>query len=709
MGKSGTDSFDLLSSQVKQWVWKQGWSALKDIQERTIPLVLSEKTDVIVCAATAGGKTEAVFLPILSKLCEESSTTGYSVLYISPLRALINDQAQRLTDMTKGIDISITPWHKDVALNKKERSIKNPAGILIITPESLESMLARKSEVLQSAFMHLRYIVVDELHSFIGAERGIQLQSLMSRMEAITQHHIPRIAMSATLSNLMLVKHFLRPNEDYPCNFCVDDHSTHEVKLQIKEYLVTPKVNVLQEIAKDLFTKLRGTNNLVFTNSRDTCELLSNNLGQLSECHHVPNEFWAHHGNISKEWRERIETELKIGRLPVTTICTSTLELGIDIGKVKSIAQIGCALSVSGLRQRLGRSGRRNEPSVLRIYSVDYENEHAMSGLRFRLVQNIAAVELLKQHQYEAPHLGNKHLSTLIQQTLSLLMQYGGLYAKDLWLLLCECGPFKISAEVFKDLLHALGAQDVLTQTSSGILHIGKKGSQIVERYDFYTAFNTNREFSVVDYESNGLIGTLQRLPEVGSTFVLAGRCWEVMTVNARLGILKVSETQKVGDLYFENESIDVDAIITSMMKKVYESTVSYDYLDSEAVNQLIQARKSYFEMLLNTNDFVRLDKKDMYFTWAGSRVNRTIALIAKKLLDVDCSYDAISVRSLTYKDVARLIKMEKPDGQSLAPLYPRWVKERNKYDYLLTDQLLDIEFASSQIDVDGAWRVLMQ
>ena len=145
MGQTSS-SFSLLDEKVQKWVWRQGWSSLKDIQENSIPIVLSQDNDVIISAATAGGKTEAAFLPILTSILRDRVSFGYQVLYISPLKALINDQYRRLADMTADMGIDVIPWHGDIDVSRKNRSLKDPNGIVIITPESLESFLINRTK-----------------------------------------------------------------------------------------------------------------------------------------------------------------------------------------------------------------------------------------------------------------------------------------------------------------------------------------------------------------------------------------------------------------------------------------------------------------------------------------------------------------------------------------------------------------------------------
>ncbi len=196
---SSDQRIEKLNPKVLRWIWQQGWSQLKPIQLNSIEPIMSGDTDVVISAATAGGKTEAAYLPILSRLlCEDSKGRGFKVLSLSPLKSLINDQTRRLEEMCRDLEIEVTPWHGDVPQSRKQGVVKHPDGILVTTPESLEAMMALKGPWLREAFAPLQYVVIDELHSFLGSERGKQLQSLLDRLELVIGRKIPRIAMSAT-------------------------------------------------------------------------------------------------------------------------------------------------------------------------------------------------------------------------------------------------------------------------------------------------------------------------------------------------------------------------------------------------------------------------------------------------------------------------------------------------------------------------------
>lgn len=705
-----SSSFELLHEKVQNWIWKQGWTSLKEIQENTIPIVLKGDCDVIISAATAGGKTEAAFLPILSNILSRSlDSYGYDVLYISPLKALINDQYRRLLDLTKGLNINVTPWHGDISMSVKNKSVRNSSGILIITPESLESFLLNRYSDVNLVFSKLRYIVIDELHAFIGNERGKQLQSLLSRIELITGKTTPRIAMSATFSNYDFIKHFLRQDESLECFIPNQGDGKHEIRLIIKNYLQEECTK--EEIANEIFTKLRGTNNLVFANSRLETELYAVLLREMSDKQCVPNEFHIHHGNLSKIERENVEKELQLGLTPITSICTSTLELGIDIGKVKSIAQIGVANSVSSLRQRLGRSGRRNEPSILRIFSVENsESSGLLYDLRTNLVQNIAVIELLREHKYESPNIGKFHLSTLIQQILSLLASYSGFYPKEGWDFLCNKGAFKnVTPTLFLMLLKSLGENNVISQLNNGQIIIGKEGEKILGKLDFYTAFTVQDNFIVISLSDTKTLGEISFLPKIGDVIILAGRRWQVKNIDTKKSRIYVNLAMSGGNVYFELNGTNIDSIITKKMKEIYTDNIYYPYLDikTNCHYELDEARKFFRDNNMDKSPFIQYGEVSILMTWEGVTINRTISLISEYMFGKRVGYNELMLIGITQEDINKILFHNKPKLKQLASLVNRNNKIKQKYDYLLSDELLNMEYGRAYLNLDKAWEIL--
>ena len=515
--------------------------------------------------------------------------------------------------------------------------------------------------------------------------------------------------MSATFSDYETIKSFLREDEALPCSIPPQGESNHEIKLLVKTYIPTKEKSVVEDISKELFARLRGSNNLVFANSRHETEEYAVKLSDMSDENDVPNEFRVHHGSLSKIERETVEHELQQGIHPLTAICTSTMELGVDIGKVKSIAQIGSATSVSGLRQRLGRSGRRNEPSILRVLSAE-TGEGILFDLKANLVQNIAVIELLKEHKYETPNINSYHLSTLIQQLLSVIAQFGGFYPKEGWQFLCTKGAFKnVTPTMFLSLLKALGDKDVVSQLDNGQIIIGKEGEKLLKKPDFYVAFQSPKDYSVINKYNSKRLGTIQYLPPKDVQIVLAGRRWIVVGINEHGQTIYVSQVKSGGKAFFGGEGAEIDKIIVEKMRDIYLSNDSYPYLDirTEANKYLEQARLCFNNNELSSHSFLQYGNRDLFFTWGGWKINRTISLMAQLYLDKKCGFSALFIDNITSDDIKRIIDKGKPSEDDLVKLESRARKECQKYDYLLPDDLLDKEYARTYLDIDSGWDVL--
>ena len=522
---------------------------MRPAQVRAVVPILEGQSDIILSSATASGKTEAAFLPICSSLAfERSAEPGVEVLYLSPRKALINDQFDRLEELFEQIDAPVHRWHGDVSGSHKQQVLRDPSGLVLMTPESLEALFVHRGTQIQPTFGALRFVVIDELHVF-GTERGAQLQSLLNRIELAIRHRVPRIALSATLGDMSAAGEFLRPGGGRQVKDIVAEDDQHELLLQVRGYVTSepalddgPKDAEDREtlteraIAQDLFRASRGTDNLVFANTRQLVEIYTDRLTQLSEEAHVPNEFFAHHGSLGKDLREHVEARLKDHSMPITAVCTSTLELGIDIGDVDNIGQVGSPPSVASLRQRVGRSGRRGEPAKLRMYIDEYDvtpKTQPTDALRAHLVQSIAMVDLLLERWYEPPETSDLHLSTLIQQVLSIISQHGGAKAHELFSVTCQHGPFRtVSDSQFAQLLHHLGSEQVLMQAPDGTLLLGTMGERIVNHFSFYAAFTTPDEWRLM---SDGRqLGTMPiiTLLAPGLLLIFAGRRWSIVGVD---------------------------------------------------------------------------------------------------------------------------------------------------------------------------------
>lgn len=738
---SPSQAFGALNPLIQRWVWRQGWQALRPTQEQAIPALLSGDRDVIVAAATAGGKTEAAFLPILSRLLPDAGDTESKglALYIAPLKALINDQYQRLELMTENLEIPVVPWHGDIAQRQKHSFLKAPRGVLLITPESLEAIFVNHGHRVPWLFGDLQYLIVDELHSFIGVERGMQLQSLMHRLELAIRRRVPRVGLSATLGDMRLAAEYLRPGGGDHVETIVSTEDSTELKLQIRGYrhlppALSPKEaeeheergedvelgDVLQadilDIARHLFQTLRGTNNLVFANSRRDVETYADLLRRECERLRVPIEFFPHHGSLSKELREHVETGLKAQARPVTAVCTSTLEMGIDIGSVASIAQIGPPHQVASMRQRLGRSGRRGEAAVLRIYiqEPEIDNKTAIPDrLRPALFQAVAMTELMLARWTEPPRLDALHLSTLIQQILSVIAQHGGATAQSLWNVLCENAPFAaIGRDNFIALLKQMGRTGLLTQSQDGTLLHGKTGERIANHYSFYTAFTTPEEFSLA--VEGKIIGALpiNRPVAEGSYLIFAGRRWRVLRVDTEHKRIDLARATGGRAPTFGGTPGVVHDVVRAEMFDLYNGSNDPVYLDARAKELFAEGRHHFRELGLHETAFVEDGKNTLIYPWAGD--------IAMDTLGALLTYEGIQTERegicLTAKETNPVTLQDKLHAMRDKPLPSAYDlaaqvqnKETEKYDFFLDEHLLKLDWASKRLDTQAAMQLVYQ
>lgn len=723
-----TSNFYRLHPRVQQWIASKKWPALREIQELAIPPILAGDKDVIITAATAQGKTEAAFLPIFSQLVDQPAQ-GIQVIGLGPLKALINDQHRRLSAIGDCLDIPVCPWHGDIGSGPKKRLLKQPAGMLLITPESLEALFVLRGQELGRLFASLSYIVIDEMHSFISIERGRQLQSLMQRVEQVVGHPVPRIGLSATLGDMSLAAEFLRPGQQERVQLVQSFAKGDELKLQLRGYRSAPPPDPEEEedetmpppdaveIAQHLFQSLRGEKNLIFINSRRQVERYADILRNFSAEYRVPNEFMPHHGSLSKELRAEAEAALKRDH-PVNVICTMTLEMGIDVGAVQSIAQIGPPSSVASTRQRLGRSGRRaGDPAIMRVYvSVPQLDSYTSpeQALYPDLVQGIAIINLLLKGWYEPPIAGRLHISTLIQQILSSIAQQGGIRADQAWHDFCEAGPFQeMEQDLFIKLLRCLGERDLIQQSQDGLLLLGLKGERSVNHYTFYTAFSTTEEYRISTPDR--FLGTLPTAMPIVEDMILlfAGHRWEVQSVDEEKQMVMVMPSEGEGQApAFGGSSGFVHDRVRQTMRDIYRSTDVPVYLDETAKKLLTEARQSFKDCGLDQEYIVGEDEQVLLFPWRGSLIMNTLHML---LLDsgLKASQEGLAIK----------VKGVEPDElmpylQSLVNLGPANPlrladvvrnKRSEKYDWVLTDELLNHNYVARFFDPQGTWETVSE
>ncbi len=728
-------AFERLHPKVQRWIYRQGWAQLHAIQAQTIHAIFDRQNDLIVTAPTAGGKTEAAFLPICSQLIENAEGS-VRVLCLSPLKALINDQIRRLEFMTEDLGIPVQAWHGDISQSHKTKLRKKPRGILLITPESVEALLARQGRQIGQMFALLDYIIIDELHAFIGSERGKQLQSQMYRLEVITGRKPRRIGLSATLGDMSLAAAYLNPHIEEPAQIIRAEDQATEILLAVKGYEGSygPRAQLGRhqkqnepdqseqleqnqqpradyDIGGHLFQTLRQTNNLVFTNNRAHVEIYSDYLRRQCAMHKVPSVFWPHHGSLAKDPRETAEARLKDPHLPATVICTTTLEMGLDVGDVDATAQIGAPPSVASLRQRLGRSGRRqNDKATMRIYICEpvlEERTPTADAIRPELFQTVAMINLLLRQWYEPPRTELLHLSTLVQQLLSSLAQYGGLTASNAWRLFCQSGPFtQVDQQIFAQLLRALAQKKLIIQMNDGLLILGEQGERLVNHYNFYAAFNTPEEYRIVT--SKRTLGRLDNKLAIyeGLFIIFAGERWVVNFVDHKSKTVEVSPSAGGWDYSFSGGGWDIHHRVRREMFQTYLASDVPSYLDAAAKVLLQEGRNEFKIRSLYKTGLLQEGNHVLMFPWCGSCIQTTLLYILKlQGFKVAQGRIAIEIQDTDLETVRQSLQsvLDAPSISELQLAVLVENKASEKFDEYLSEGLLNFDISKKLFNVKGA------
>ncbi len=434
----------------------------------------------------------------------------------------------------------------------------------------------------------------------------------------------------------------------------------------------------------------------------------------MCEAQQVPNEFWPHHGSLSKEIRAETEAALKQKERPATAVCTNMLELGIDIGAEKSVAQIGAPPSVASLRRRLGRSGRRKgEPAVLRGYCV----EDAIGGkpsidteLRLGTVRMTAMISLLLEGWFEPPMSKGAHLSTLIQQVLSFIAQNGGATIGQLYGLLCgPDAPFVgVSQEEFVELVHYLGQKALLTQDSAGTLLHGRVGEKFVNHYTFYAAFAADEEFRIVN--GGRTLGTLpvSQALSVGQRILFAGKTWRVEEIDEQQKTIFVVRTGGGLPPLFSGGAGRTHTRVRQRMRQLLETTQLPPYLDEVAKRFLVEARASFATRGLSEVFVVDQGSETLLLTWLGDSANEAVACLLQRrgfvasaagpgVEDIKGDHDTEDIL-----DALIDAGMDEPPPLDLLLADVKNL-QREKWDWALPDHLLRKAYSSLYLNLDEA------
>jgi ATP-dependent Lhr-like helicase len=724
-----SSNYKLLHPAIQKWIWQKGWQNLRAIQEEAIPILLNPGQDLVISAATAGGKTEAAFFPILSHMLNNPDSLA---LYISPLRALINDQYSRLSGLCEPLGIQVIPWHGDISTSKKRNIQRDATGIVIITPESLESMFINRGDAIKYLFKDLKYIVVDELHSFIGSERGKQLQSLMDRISIIIEGLIPRIGLSATLGSTQVAKIYLRHSNPDGVKLIVGED--FKKKLKISLAAIQPEAteisNMANQVMPILFEKLYDSNNIIYPDSIEMVEILSSGLSDMCKANNVPNHFYPHHGSLARGIREEAEIKMKSKTSHVTVVATTTLELGIDLGSIKSIAQIDHPLSVASLKQRLGRSGREfSEAAILRAYSFELADDSRDKQLYNDIAQSTlthtAMINLMLRNWVETQSPNYRHYSTFVQQILSSIAQFGGLRISNLWRIVVENGAFSyIPREDFLSVLKSLNIHDIIYMPeNSSEVFLTPTGENIVNSKDFYAAFNTSVEYRVIHRSQVFGVSSMDPPPPQDSYMIFAGRKWRVIDVDLNKYIIYV-EPAHGGKPYMGNcKKPALDDEVRLEMRKILFGDEEVTFLDAKAKEILSNAREFALKTDLKNKKIISTGNESMLITWAGDLKNDTLAFLLSRIgvgaHNVGCYVEVNTDRDNVLKHLESIVNLSDQDFYStMSQYYDSAARNEGpfafdrvlapeKWDYLIPKDLKIKSYCEKYLDFHGLKKFL--
>ncbi|MGB3467016.1 MAG: DEAD/DEAH box helicase, partial [Cyclobacteriaceae bacterium] len=587
------------------------------MQAAAISKIMTTDANYVLASRTASGKTEAAFLPILSKT--DFNERGVQVLYISPLIALINDQFYRIENLCKDLEISVTKWHGEAKKSLKTNLLKNPNGIVLITPESIEAMFANAPYNVSTLFGNLKYIVIDEIHSFLGVDRGLQLMSLLARLQQICPSKITTIGLSATIGdeNYIETKKLIG---DVDNTKILLDRTKKETEAQFKFFDVKTQDYSL-DLLKDLYKETCSHKVLIFPNSRGKTEEIAVKLRKISDRVNGHSHYYSHHSSVDKEIREGIELFAKENkRFNFCISCTSTLELGIDIGTVDKIVQIDSTHSVASLVQRIGRSGRREgEKSIVNLYATR----------NWSLLQSLACWQLYKADFLEPIKTTERPYDILLHQMLSITKQLSGCKKTSLVNHLKSNPTFKgIKESEIIGLIEKAIDLDYLEDLQRELV-LGIEGEKIVNSRDFYSVFKTEQNFKVL--HAGKKIGDIPLSPQlkVDENILLSAQIWKIKDIDFDASKITVVPAKDGRKPIFFGGGGSIHVKVREQMFRILKSDEKYSELDENSASTLQELRSLFKEF--DISDFtydkpiIKGEKKLTLYTFSGSVINGSL------------------------------------------------------------------------------------
>ncbi len=591
-----------------------GWKKLRNLQEQAIGPVLDGEQSILL-APTAGGKTEAAVFPILSRMLAED-WAGLSVLYVCPIKALLNNLEPRLRGYAELLGRRVSLWHGDIAQPARKRILSDPPDLLLTTPESIEVMLTSTLTDHRLIFKDLQCVVVDEMHAFAGDDRGWHLLSLLERLAHLTGRDLQRLGLSATVGNAEELLAWLSGSSSRQRRVVAPEANAIG-KIATTVDVRIDYVGSLENAARVISRLHSGEKRLVFCDSRSRVESLAANLREAGV-----NTFVSH-SSLSLDERRLAEDAFAEGRDAVI-VATSTLELGIDVGDLDRVIQIDAPTTVASFLQRLGRTGRR--PGTERNCLFLATNEQAF-------LKAAGLLELFAEGYVEPVNPPAYPYHVLAQQIMALILQEKGIGRHTWREWLGGMPAFKAMAESdVESIVEHMIATEILFE-DSGILSFGQKGERSFgyrHFMDLMTVFTSDPLFIVRHGRTD--LGTLHPLSfhvrgEDKPIVLLAGRSWVITHVNWKERVAYVQPSEGIGRSQWLGSSQPLSSRLCRAIRKV---------LSTGEVSVPLTARgKNMLEEIIETMPWVEdsgsavvrtKDGKLRWWTFAGLAANSEIA-----------------------------------------------------------------------------------
>ncbi len=687
-------AMELLNPMLKDVINNLGYKKLMPIQEKAIPVILKGSHTLII-SPTGSGKTEAALLPVVSSILNKKEK-GIKAIYITPLRALNRDISYRIDKIVTGVGLTLFLRHGDTNQSQRKKFLENPPDVMVTTPESLNLLLT----IRKNLWENVSYVIVDEIHELLDNKRGVELSLILERLDEFSKNRIQRIGLSATLSekskkeatNLLAYNRKVETVEDYSTK-------KYNISIMITNGKDEQWDNMIKGIS-DIIKENKGSI-LIFTNTRSVAEKLSNDLSK-----YLDNEIGVHHGSLSRDVREKAEKMFREGKIKAL-VATSSMELGIDIGKIDTVIQFMSPRQVITMLQRAGRSGHK-------IGDISKGIIITMNNL-FEIIESGVIALRTERGEIEDLILPKRSMDALAHQLVAMLVEGTSSDVDKSLSIVNRAYPFStISYEDMKRVLNHLNTVKVIkfNEETNTIAQ-----SRRTRKYLYSVSMIPDEvNFNVYDISSNSRIGEVsERFVETAVLeegkenfrFTLAGKVWEVVSIDyeeEKIEAKPIAISEGAIPVW-EGELIPVSY---NVAREVC-SLISLGMIDNEGLKELLKKRKINDEAIFRITEILNNTKKawgvdlspqnlvieevngsSILYACLGSKGNFLLALILSKLLEkyIKVQIDYIPyaiIFTSQYKVSGELIKealmeLKNMDPQEIMALSQDAVKSSRVY-----------------------------